>query len=547
MRSLLTFFALMLVVVVEISRAEPVNNSASSGLLWSTTATETDDESLDELDGGFPSLDGMLQWAIGHSDPAKLELKAHDVQQLSTDELQKRQMEIKELVEKLEMPSDAKLMRTAIDDLSNSSLSLEDRHHALEELLILVEAIDNANDLHKIGGLSLVVGELSNSDPGIRKTCAWIVGKASQNNPVVQKQALDLGALPKLMMMVKSSFIEEAIKALYAVSAIIRNNPDGLKLFYSGGGDIMIQGILSSTTADVRLQRRSVSLVADLAEYQLQHSSKAELPFFSNCALVRPMIDLTASADLDLFEKVLLSVKNLLMLKSSEHLVVDGFCGLDGALERMGQQLKQLTLEESHREYAIDVEGLCKEVNLIYLQKLNEIDRYYLARMKKGTAFFLKNIISLLSFTKSKSLAIKSKVEAIKAKVIIFSLLKNKKLSLTSRSISHKIHALLLGGSLTQVEEDDIVQQQATINGDDDDDDDDDKYPDLRHSLFDQEDDMSASAIDLVKNSMGEENFSLEDEIDHVADLFIMKFHKRMRLQKLESFKRYQDMLDRSS
>ncbi|KAI3720485.1 hypothetical protein L6452_21403 [Arctium lappa] len=384
-RSLLTFAFMVVVTAVEISRADRVNKSASGGLLWSAANgdghlvrnAETD-ESLDdhdELDGGFPSLDGMLQWAIGHSDPAKLELKAHDVQQLSTDELQKRQMEIKELVEKLEMPSDAKLMRIAIDDLSNSSLSMEDHRGALEELLVLVEAIDNANDLHKIGGLSLVVGELSNSDPGIRKTSAWIVGKASQNNPVVQKQVLDLGALPKLMMMVKSSFIEEAIKALYAVSAIIRNNPYGLKLFYSGGGALMIQGILSNTTADVRLHRRSVSLVADLAEYQLEYSSKPELPFFSNCALVRPVIDLTILDDLDLLEKVLLAVKNLLMLKSTEHLVVDGFCGLNGALERMRQQLQQLILEENHREYAIDVEGLCKEVNLIYLQKLNKVSQ----------------------------------------------------------------------------------------------------------------------------------------------------------------------------
>lgn len=44
------------------------------------------------------------------------------------------------------MPSDAELMRIAIGDLKyNSSLSLEDRHRALHELLILVEPIHNAN------------------------------------------------------------------------------------------------------------------------------------------------------------------------------------------------------------------------------------------------------------------------------------------------------------------------------------------------------------------------------------------------------------------
>lgn len=52
-----------------------------------------------------------------------------------------------ELMEKLKTPSDAKMMKIAIDDLNNSSLSLEDRHRALQELLILVEPIDNANGM----------------------------------------------------------------------------------------------------------------------------------------------------------------------------------------------------------------------------------------------------------------------------------------------------------------------------------------------------------------------------------------------------------------
>ena len=45
-----------------------------------------------------------------------------------------------------------------------------------------------------------------------------------------------------LMTMVKSSVLEEeAIKSLYDVSVIIRNNLNGLKLFYSESGDLMLQ------------------------------------------------------------------------------------------------------------------------------------------------------------------------------------------------------------------------------------------------------------------------------------------------------------------
>lgn len=48
-------------------------------------------------------------------------------------------------MEKLKTPSDAQLIQIAIDDLNNSTLSLEDSQRALQELLILVEPIDNAN------------------------------------------------------------------------------------------------------------------------------------------------------------------------------------------------------------------------------------------------------------------------------------------------------------------------------------------------------------------------------------------------------------------
>lgn len=41
--------------------------------------------------------------------------------------------------------------------------------------------------------------------------------------------------------MVKSSFKQEAAKALYAISALVRNNVDGQELFYAEAGDLMLQ------------------------------------------------------------------------------------------------------------------------------------------------------------------------------------------------------------------------------------------------------------------------------------------------------------------
>lgn len=185
----------------------------------------------------------------------------------------------------------------------------------------------------------------------------------------------------------------------------------------------------------------------------------------------------------------------------------------------------------------------------------------------------MKQIITLLSsIAKAKTMAIKTKTSAAKARLIMFSLLKNKKVLMDT--VSHKIHNLLGHHDKASNQGDDegdesraIVLYNTIANEyshsagssrlhtieDDDEDDNNDKYPDLRHFLFDEDenfDDIKAggSVVDIVKNSKVEgEDFKLEDEIDQVADLFITRFHKQIRLQKVESFKRYKEMLERST
>ncbi|KAJ6702070.1 PROTEIN FOLDING REGULATOR [Salix koriyanagi] len=347
--------ALILSVATVISGELVNETSATAGLLWSTGKDESDLLSKaepensnnssssavvndhEDLDGGFSSLEGMLHWAIGHSDPTKLKEGAEDAQRLSASELQKRQLELK-------------------------------------ELLILVEPLDNANDLNKLGGLAIVIQELDHPDQDIRRLSAWVLGKACQNNAAVQKQILELGALTKLIKMVQSTSIEEAIKALYAVSALIQNNLAGQEIFYAEAGDTMLQEILSNSSNDIRLRRKAVSVVADLAEYQLENIAIAESPCFRNHLFLNSVVDLTASTDLDLQEKALVAIKNLLQLKTTEALVFKDFCNLDGSLERMRQQLLDLMAEEDRRDYAVDLETLRREVEQIFHEKLGKVE-----------------------------------------------------------------------------------------------------------------------------------------------------------------------------
>ncbi|CAM8934088.1 unnamed protein product [Rhodiola kirilowii] len=376
-------FAIMLSLVWAIAAAEVVNKSGAAALVWSSEKDESEllaaDEAssrvledVDGLDGGFPSLDGMLQWAIGHSDPSKLKDAAEDVKRLSPIDLQKRQTELKELMERLKTPSDAQLMQIAIDDLNNASLSLENQLRALEELLILVEPIDNANDFNKLGGLVAIMQKLNSPDLEVRKSSAWIIGKACQNNPVVQKQVLDLDALPKLLMMVKSDSPEEAVKALYAVSAVIRNNIEGQEHFYKESGGVILQDIMSNLETDIRLRRKAVFLLGDLVERHLETSNEEALPLFSNRFFLKTVVDLLSSNDLDLQEKALVAIKNLLQLRSTDAVIFKDFCDLENVLAKLHQQLLHMMADDVSDGYATDVESLRKDVELTFQEKLHQ-------------------------------------------------------------------------------------------------------------------------------------------------------------------------------
>ncbi|CAN6464580.1 unnamed protein product [Victoria cruziana] len=276
-------------------------------------------------------------------------------------------------MEKLKMPSDADLMKVAIADLNNSSLSFEDRYRALNELLILVEPIDNANDLNKLGGLVAVIKELNSSESKIRTISAWILGKASQNNPLVQKQILNLGALQVLIKLVASSSVEEAVKALYAVSALVRNNVEGQQVFYAEGGELMLQVIMSNLSSDVRLRKKAAVLVADLAVSLSANTYAPVGAVMHDSLFLKSVVDLTAEYDLDLQEKALIAIRNLLQLGTTEAKVFKDFCQLDKALENMRRQFEELMIKEDQKEFVQEVEILRQDVEHVFHNKLEKV------------------------------------------------------------------------------------------------------------------------------------------------------------------------------
>ncbi|CAL0321597.1 unnamed protein product [Lupinus luteus] len=202
--------------------------------------------------------------------------------------------------------------------------------------------------------------------------------------------------------------------------------------------------------------------------------------------------------------------------------------------------------------------------------------------MKNRACRLLKVVIAdLRSMAKSKTLALKSKTNAIRARLIILSLVMNKRFVISS--ISHKFQSVLghhsnpkeeclLGdrsdknndmmvfndsnknNTVSNPSETQVVVEDKDQDGygsyykheedyDYDDEGGDDKcmYLDLTHTLFDSDNlDLGGSVIELVKSSKEDagKEFKMEEEIDHMADLFIKKFHRQIMLQKQDSLKR---------
>lgn len=71
--------------------------------------------------------------------------------------------------------------------------------------------------------------------------------------------------------------------------------------------------------------------------------------------------------------QALITLKNLLLLRTTKAQVLRDFCGLDVALERMRMKLEVLMEEEDHRDYAMDVENLRSQVEFIFLEKLGKV------------------------------------------------------------------------------------------------------------------------------------------------------------------------------
>nr|AAH49402.1 Zgc:55259 protein [Danio rerio] len=147
----------------------------------------------------------------------------------------------------------------------------DEREEALEMLSELCENLDNARDLMKLGGLDLCLSRcLCHTEAGIRWRAAQLIASSAQNMPEVQFYLLNQGALLTLLQLADNDpHSTVRVKALYAVSCLVREQEAGLKDFLSHDGfSVLMRGMQSDSE---KLRTKSAFLLLNLLNSHPEH------------------------------------------------------------------------------------------------------------------------------------------------------------------------------------------------------------------------------------------------------------------------------------
>ena len=96
--------------------------------------------------------------------------------------------------------------------------------------------MDNAGDLHAIGGMEALVGTLTRERRRRAAACEALA-TTTQNHPEAQRHAVEAGVIGALVNVVERDGSDEVrAKGLYALSCVVRGCEEARRAFSLGGG-----------------------------------------------------------------------------------------------------------------------------------------------------------------------------------------------------------------------------------------------------------------------------------------------------------------------
>ena len=242
------------------------------------------------------SWSGLLKWSLSYADGTRPSRAISEEERRWLAEAVERHMMVDVVSRMREI---ALLMSTPLSVLEAHGITPDDIEGLLAELQVHVESIDMANDLHSVGGLVPVIKYLRNSNARIRARAADVVTTVVQNNPTSQQLVMEASGFdPLLSNFTSDPDLTARIKALGALSSLIRNNKPGVSAFRLANGYAGLRDALTSESA--RFQRKALNLT----NYLLSESH-SDCSVFAQLGFPRLMMHLVSSDDLGVREAAL--------------------------------------------------------------------------------------------------------------------------------------------------------------------------------------------------------------------------------------------------
>ena len=146
---------------------------------------------------------------------------------------------------------------------SEGKYSLDQKLDLWDELELLVESLDNANDLENMKLWEPLVSFLSDPIEEMRLQSCWVLGTAIQNNIKSQAAFLKFDPIPKLLDLLQTGKSSELrSKAMYTLSGSLRHNRAAVERFTALEGWNTLNNALQDPS--ITLRRKSAFLINSL-------------------------------------------------------------------------------------------------------------------------------------------------------------------------------------------------------------------------------------------------------------------------------------------
>jgi hypothetical protein len=204
---------------------------------------------------------GLLNWSMNYTDGTRpSEFKVMD------EETKKW---LKEALETY-VVDDVEVLKKGTKILEENETGSEDeqanKEHAAELIVGIIENLDTPLNLVKIDGFKHIIRCMIGSRySSVRKLCASIFSTSVQNNPPVQKNAIENHALEGLCSIIPVE-ADLGLKEQYVscLSGLVRGEfPLARENFIEGGGIKLIHGLIISFQS-LRIVKKSLLMLSDI-------------------------------------------------------------------------------------------------------------------------------------------------------------------------------------------------------------------------------------------------------------------------------------------